>query len=75
MEYLFYEVVNTELQFHYKRIPSKALFLPFFEEGYFKEQPQGVSEPCQKSKIELFVKIVHGNYFRKKLHLRCLTGF
>ena len=41
MEYLFYEVVNTELQFHYKRIPSKALFLPFFEEGYFKEQPQG----------------------------------
>ena len=37
------------------------------------------SEPCQTSKMKLFVKIFGGGWklakFAKKLHLRCLTGF
>ena len=36
------------------------------------------SEPYQTHKMEFFVKLVNGlavNYFRKKLHLSCLTWF
>ena len=36
------------------------------------------SEPYQTHKMEFFVKLVNGlavNYFRKKLHLNCLTWF
>ena len=33
------------------------------------------SEPCQTSKMKLYAKIVNVNYFHKKLHLRCWTGF
>ena len=39
--------------------------------------PGAYSEPCQTSKMERFAKIINGeavNYFRKMLHLRCLTG-
>ena len=43
---------------------------------------EACSESSQTSKAELFVKIVNDfrplspvNYFHKKLHLRCLTGF
>ena len=38
-------------------------------------------KPCQTSKMELFVKMVTSfrakaiNYSRKKLNLKCLTGF
>ena len=35
--------------------------------------PKAYSEPGQTSKMERFVKI--GNYYRKTLHLRYLTGF
>ena len=38
---------------------------------------EAYSEPCQTSKMEGFAKIVNGflagNYFRKTLHLICLT--
>ena len=33
------------------------------------------SDSHQTSKMELFAKTAAENYFRKKLHLRCLTGF
>ena len=29
----------------------------------------------QTSEMELFMKIVHGCYFRKKFYLTCFTGF
>ena len=41
------------------------VFVIFFEEGYFEEKLSFiltvVSESCQKSKMELFVKLVQGN--------------
>ena len=41
--------------------------------------PETYSEPCQKSKMKLFVKVVKSfqtlTFFHKKLHPRCLTGF
>ena len=61
--------------FTIKEFLQKLYFCHFLRRAILKNNLRGVSEPCQKSKIELFVKIVHGNYFRKKLHLRCLTGF
>ena len=39
---------------------------------------EAYSEPCQTSRMEGFAKIVNSflalNYFRKTLHLICLTG-
>ena len=64
MEYLFNEVENWELQFHYKSILSKtffAIFGNFLRRAILKNNLRGVSEPCQRSKMEPFVKIVYGN--------------
>ena len=45
----------------------------------YYDKTEGYLDPCQTYKIELLVKksqrLKTVNYFHKKLHLRCLTGF
>ena len=48
-------------------------FCEVFESFSFTRR--GVLEHCQRSDMEFIMKIVHGNYFHKKLYLRCLTRF
>ena len=43
-------------------------FCEVFESFSFTRR--GVSEHCQRSNMEFIMKIVHGNYFHKKLYLR-----
>ena len=58
------------------------LFARLLPKGQTKSHPKNDNaeaylKPCQISVMKVFCKIVNDlvNYFHKKLHHRCLTGF
>ena len=56
---------------------SKVCIVNFEQENvgwHDLSDPEMHSEPCQTSKMELFVKIL-GGFFPKKFHLKCMTVF
>ena len=78
------EKPNLSFQFFDPQIfPIKLLLemllrfvLLVYNHNYVIASARGIFRTCQTSKMERFAEIVHGyNYFRKMLHLRCLTGF
>ena len=67
--------INIKLQ-HYLDLHYLLLYVEYSNFFLIKEQvAKAYLELCQTYKMELFGNVVIVvNYFRKKLHLRCLTG-
>ena len=63
-------------QRYFSRLSKKLINPSTSPKSYWSAE--AYSEPCQIFKMKRFEKIVNGyafNYFRKTLHLRCLTEF
>ena len=63
-------------QRYFSRLSKKLMDPSTSPQSY--RSAEAYSEPCQIFKMKRFEKIVNGyavNYFRKTLHLRCLTRF
>ena len=73
---LIKDVQEMSQLFYHKWYPW---FSPHYHHGIWNDYQakglRGASRPCQTFKMKLFVKLVEGPYFRKKLYLRCLTEF